>query len=350
MTGAGGSYVISWSQTSVEGLKSPPLAALEVGAAWSWTGESTLIDWPGHDLRDVPVRDRALFAVKRLLGDTLPPVRPVSGAEFVEMAAERDFVVSCGRAEYRVMLLEFPEIARPLLVFVGKRPPANRLLRIIRGPFPETVLRNAAAAPAGVICFTPGTLLDTPHGPRRVEELSEGDRVDTKDAGAQEIMWIGRRRMSGARMHAMPDLRPVRFRAGSLGRGNDAADLVVSPRHRVLIEGPVAEALFGTSEVLVAAQDLVDGRGVVRDHALPEVTYIHLMLPNHHIVRANGVESESFHPASTDLRTIEPDELARLAGMIPSLRNDPRSYGDAVRRELSQTEAAELRSETARAH
>lgn len=329
------------------------MSALEVGASWSWSGPSMLVDWPGdglHGTRDTAVGARAVQAVRRLFGDTLPPVRPVHGNDFDEIAVERDFVLFCGREEYSVLLLEFPEVARPVLLFCGKRPPPNRLLRIVRGPFGDPVLRNATAAPAGVICFTPGTRLATPKGARRIERLAEGDLVETKDAGAQEILWIGRRRMSGARMHAMPDLRPVRFRNGALGRREEAGDLVVSPRHRILIEGPVARALFGAAEVLVAAEDLVDGRHVIRDQALPEVCYVHLMLPRHHIVRANGIDSESFHPASTDLRTVDPAELARLEDMIPGLRKNPRGYGDAVRRELSKTEAAALRNERALAH
>lgn len=329
------------------------MSALEVGASWSWSGASTMIDFPGDamcDAGDATLGSRALRAIGTLLDGTLPPVRPVHGNAFGDLSSERDFVLTCGREEYRVLLVEVPEVARPLLCFVGRRPPQGRLLRIVRGPFADQVLRNAAAGPAGVICFTKGTLLDTPTGPRAVEHLAEGDHLDTKDGGAQEIMWIGRRRISGARIHAMPDLRPVRFRPGALGRDTDLGDLVVSPRHKVLVEGAAAEALFGTPEVLVAAEELVDGRRVIRDHALPEVTYIHLMLPRHHIVRANGIESESFHPASTDLRTIEPSELARLENMIPHLRANPRGYGDAVRRELSKAEAAVLRNERVLAH
>ena len=59
--------------------------------------------------------------------------------------------------------------------------------------------------------------VQTPQGPRLVEELREGDHVQTKDDGAQEIQWIGSRRMTGARLFAMPRLRPIRIRAGAEG-------------------------------------------------------------------------------------------------------------------------------------
>jgi hypothetical protein len=346
-------YLISWSQTCVEGLRSPPVAALESGLSWSWTGEPVALDTAecGLDVGGPNVfRRRALRAVRRLLGKSLPPVRPVSGTEFGDVAVSRDFTVSCGRRDYRVSLVEVPEAARPLLLFVGEMPPRNRPLRIVEGLFPESRVLSPVPEAGGVICFTPGTRLATPAGPVQVEALREGDMVDTVDGGAQEILWIGHRRLGGAQMHAMPDLRPIRIRAAALMDGRPDADLVVSPRHRVLLKGRAADALFGTSEVLVAAEDLVNDATVTRDRTLREVTYIHLLLPRHHIVWANGVETESFHPASTDLRTVDPLQFDRLARIVPGVEARPRDYGEAVRRELTRAEARALLAEVARPH
>ena len=201
--------------------------------------------------------------------------------------------------------------------------------------------RRRAFAPRGrtsgaVICFTRGTRLATPAGLIAVENLREGDLVHTRDGGPQEILWIGNRRLSGAQMHAMPELRPIRIRAGALTGGRPEPDLVVSPRHRVLFKGAAARALFGTPEVLVAAEDLANDRTITRDHTLREVDYIHLLLPRHHVVWANGVETESFHPASTDLRTVDPHQFDRLARIVPGVEAHPRGYGDPARRELTR--------------
>src|SRR6056297_421446 len=101
----GGGYIISWSQTRIEGLQGPPVSALEVGAAWSWRGPSMMVDWPVDRLRGscaVRAGTRPADAIRRLFGDTLPPVRPVLGTAFGEPSAERDFVLSCGRDQYRV--------------------------------------------------------------------------------------------------------------------------------------------------------------------------------------------------------------------------------------------------------
>lgn len=346
-------YLISWSQTSVEGLKSPPVAALETGLSWVWQGEPVALD-PPRDGRDPlgpdVLRGRALHAVRTLLGRSLPPVRPMTGSDFADIAVTRDFVVSCGRREYRVALVDVPEAARPLLLFVGAIPPRERPLRIVAGLFPETCLRTPRPDIGAVICFTRGTRLATPAGLLAVENLREGDVVHTRDGGPQEILWIGNRRLTGAQMHALPELRPIRIRAGALTVGRPEPDLVVSPRHRVLLKGAAARALFGTPEVLVAAEDLANDRTITRDHTLREVDYIHLLLPRHHVVWANGVETESFHPASTDLRTVDPHQFDRLARIVPGVEAHPRGYGDPARRELTRAESRALVAESARAH
>ena len=86
-----------------------------------------------------------------------------------------------------------------------------------------------------VPCFTPGTLIATPKGERKVEELEVGDRVITRDNGMQVIRWIGKRDMAGEELAAKEHLRPVLIRQGALGNGLPERDMMVSPQHRVLI-------------------------------------------------------------------------------------------------------------------
>ena len=50
-TGFRGTFVISWSQTDIDGLEAAPLDALQVGAAWSWRGEAVQVDGPNDVLR-----------------------------------------------------------------------------------------------------------------------------------------------------------------------------------------------------------------------------------------------------------------------------------------------------------
>ncbi|MEO1162115.1 MAG: Hint domain-containing protein, partial [Pseudomonadota bacterium] len=209
--------------------------------------------------------------------------------------------------------------------------------------------RHNATGPVsrGVICFTPGTRIETPDGPRLVEELREGDYVQTKDNGAEEIQWVGSRRMTGARLFAMPHLRPVRISAGALGVQRPEEELLVSPEHRMLVTGDVAQALYNTPEVLVSAKDLIDGRNIAVDLAVREVTYVHLLLPRHQILWANGVETESFHPASASLSALDDEDRQRLLDYNPHLEHEPQAYGGFARRNLSASEAAILQHEAA---
>jgi len=148
--------------------------------------------------------------------------------------------------------------------------------------------------------------------------------------------------MTGARLHAMPHLRPIRFRAGALGVGRPENDLLVSPQHRMLVNGPAARALFNTAEVLVAAEDLRNDHSILVDHSLREVTYIHILLDRHQIIWANGLETESFHPSNTALDTVAPDQRSGLLDLLPGLADNPHAYGDYARRNLSGSEAAIL--------
>ena len=351
--GAFGTSVIAWAQTEIDGLRSGPISAIEPGATWRWSGRAIRVDRPGDILPlggpigQDDVETRAAMAVRRIMGKALPPGRAQWGEALSEPLLSNSFVLTDGTRSWTATLLEVPEVARPLLMFAGHVPPTDTDLWIARGLTTAGVLNRITDTPTGVICFTRGTKLRTPVGDRLVEELQEGDRIDTKDAGPQEIVWIGKRRMSGARLYAMPELRPVRIEAGALGGRDPREDLIVSPRHKVLIKGDFARALFNENEVLVAVEDLLNDRTIARDFKMATVEYVHLLLPRHHVVWANGVETESFHPASTDLDTIDPAQRGRLSEIVPGIEADPYLYGAAARRELTRSEAAILQHESA---
>ncbi|MDJ1009041.1 MAG: Hint domain-containing protein [Paracoccaceae bacterium] len=322
--------------------------------SWSWHGEPVALAAASDAALSGGPDDLyryAARAVPRLIGRAIP--LGTSGVDVDAALFERSFTLFDGRRRYDATMIDLPELARPLLLFVGALPPRGVRLRIVGrtgGQGRAATINRMTEEPTGVICFTPGTVLDTPAGPRRVEDLHEGDKVSTKDDDAQEILWIGSRRMSGARLHAMPELRPVRLRAGAINGDVPQPDLVVSPQHRIVLKGQVARALFGTPEVLVTARDLMDDRGILIDRARQDVTYVHILLPRHQIVWANGVETESFHPASTNLQTITEDQRARLLDIAPGIDGDPHIYGDAARRTLGADEAAILGSESPPRH
>jgi hypothetical protein len=125
--------------------------------------------------------------------------------------------------------------APPVLLFPDGMPAPQREHTIIACS-DRTPVRAPDDRPS-VICFTPGTRLRTERGEVAIEDLDVGDRLLTRDDGAQEVIWSGHRRMSGARLFALPDQRPIRLRVNALGIDRPDEDLVVSPEHRVLVGG-----------------------------------------------------------------------------------------------------------------
>jgi hypothetical protein len=118
-------------------------------------------------------------------------------------------------------------------------------------------------------------------------------------------------------------------------------DLTISPQHRMLIKGQQAELLFGESEVLVPAIQLIDGKNGVRQKQ-ESVTYIHIMFQQHEIIFANGIPTESFHPASYGVDKLANRAREELFSFFPELRCDPNVYGSTARMVLKASESKVL--------
>lgn len=193
-----------------------------------------------------------------------------------------------------------------------------------------------------VPCFTPGSLIATPKGLRRIEDLRPGDRVVTRDNGLQEIAWIGGKTLTRGALLRAPHLRPVRIKAGSLGPGLPERDLSVSPNHRMLIANARNALYFDEHEVLVAAKHLTHRPGIA-SYLPEEVSYLHLMFDRHEVLLVDGAWSESFQPGSQALGAVGAEQRAELFELFPELRLQAGGAGfAAARRILKRHEAALL--------
>ncbi len=346
-TGFRGTFVIPWSQTEVDGVRAAPLTALAVGSVWRRVGQATRLDGPMDllllkDARGkADLRKRVAKSVHRLVGAALDPLKTIHDQPDTDLP-DRGFVVTDGRHSFTATEVPVGEGRPPLLMFVDELPPQDVDLWVVRVLAEDVAPSPRHSDASRVICFAAGTMIDTPQGRRPVQDLREGDYLTTLDDGPQPVLWTGSRTMTGARLFAMPHLRPIRVRAGALGFGRPDEDLIVSPRHRLLIKGRAAQMLFQTPEVLVAAQDLLNDRSITVDYKLRSVTYVHILLERHQVIFANGVEAESFHPAHTSLDTIAPDQRAGLLERCPGIDTDPFLYGGFARRNLNASEAAIL--------
>lgn len=355
MTGFRGTFVISWAQTELDGLAAAPVASLAVGATWRWHGDVTRVDGPSDILvlseceEAARIRRHAARVVRRLVHVAMDQSGAAKIPDPDDPVLDWGFAVTDGIRSYTASLVDVPG-KNPLLMFINEIPPEGTDLWVTHLAEQCSGTNRTGDQAPHVICFTPGTRLSTPDGKRTVAELQEGDMVLTKDDGPQPIRWIGTRRISGARLIAMPELRPVRIRGGAVGIDVPDEDLLVSPEHRMLLRGTMAQDLFGEDEVLVAAKDLINDQTILRDHAMGHMTYVHILFDRHQVVFANGLASESFHPASMPIDAVELDQQQALRERLPDLSDDGASYGTFARRMLSSAEAAILLQQGFTAH
>ncbi|MFV8557397.1 Hint domain-containing protein [Sulfitobacter sp. SBS6] len=188
-------------------------------------------------------------------------------------------------------------------------------------------------------CFTPGTLIATPKGERRVEDLVVGDRVITRDNGIQEIRWVGAREMTGQELAHKAHLLPVLIRQGALGNNLPERDMLVSPNHRVLVANDKTALYFEEREVLVAAKHLtgLEGVDIVETSG---TTYIHVMFDQHEVILSDGTWTESFQPGDMSLAGVGNAQRNEILELFPELATREGVDGYvAARRTLKKHEA-----------
>lgn len=200
------------------------------------------------------------------------------------------------------------------LVFPDGMPPADTDLTT------GAIVENDDNTPhlglgATVVCFEGSMPIDTPRGPRMAQQIAAGDMVLTP-RGPRKVRWAGQTPVA-----ATGPAAPIVISAGTLG---NAADLVVSPNHAILLDDWRAELFFGQPEVLVRAKDLLHFDGVYRRPG-GIVTYCHILLDSHDVVRCNGIWSETLYPGSVAMEVVGPDAAAELAAVL-----GPGPYGPAA--------------------
>lgn len=182
----------------------------------------------------------------------------------------------------------------------------------------EGNIGNNAVPYSQFACFTAGTMIKTDRGERPIEDLKVGDRVMTRDHGLQTIRWAGGRTVAG-----IGAMAPITFDVGTLGC---TAPLTVSPNHRMLICGAMAELVCGDDELLLSAKMLVNYRNV-RQISRGFVTYVHIMFDYHEIIWANDCPSESFYIGDNAIASLNNDQAAEILAIFPDLKTTqkPRS-------------------------
>ncbi|MHA6347154.1 Hint domain-containing protein [Roseivivax sp. CAU 1761] len=196
----------------------------------------------------------------------------------------------------------------------------------------ETALQ--AFAEAACTSFARGTRITLASGAqRRIEDLRPGERVLTRDDGAQPIRWLGQRIMRAGGAFA-----PVVIRAGTL---HNSGDLVVSPDHRLFVYQRRDRVGAGRAELMVRARHLVNGRSVIRRPG-GYVEYHQMLFDRHCIVYAEGIAAESMRLDSRT-RAVLPGELdAEAADLLARHGASGHDAFEVEERLLARDDAAEL--------
>ena len=193
-----------------------------------------------------------------------------------------------------------------------------------------------------VVCFTKGTLIKTIDGERPVDELAQGDLVWTKDGGYQPIRWIGHTKLGSDVLNDNENLRPIRIKAGALGLGRPARDLIVSPQHRVLVSSRIARRMTSEDEVLVGAKFLLQLNGIDVANDMDEVTYVHFMFDQHEIVQSEGAETESLFTGPEALKSVPAEAREEILSIFPELMHAELSETPPARMLLSGRQGRKL--------
>ncbi|MEM6308931.1 MAG: Hint domain-containing protein [Pseudomonadota bacterium] len=152
------------------------------------------------------------------------------------------------------------------------------------------------------VSFARGTKITLGSGKQvAIEDLRVGDRVLTRDAGVQDVRWIGQ-----TTQRAVGDLAPIRVAAGTL---NNLNDLILAPEHRLFIYQRTDRIGAGRAEILVKARHLVNGDTVTVQKG-GFIEYFQLLFDQHQIIYAEGIAAESFL-VDTRTQAALPAEISR---------------------------------------
>ncbi len=185
-----------------------------------------------------------------------------------------------------------------------------QLVSVVNDTFSGSVTGNSIEN-SQVVCFLCGSLIKTTTGYKKVEALRVGDMIETRDDGPQPIKWI-----SSQPVGDDPLSRPIEVAAGALGPGQPMHKLQLSPDHRVLVRSKIARRMFGEDEVLVPIKRFLGAKGFRRaQRPSPNSAYVHILLPNHAVIDAQGAWVESLFPGTQTLTRlpVEPRKALRAA-------------------------------------
>jgi hypothetical protein len=134
----------------------------------------------------------------------------------------------------------------------------------------------------GILPLGPGAWVAWGTALPGADALCEGQSLTGIAGRAAKVVWAGPVRRPGLGL-----LRPVILRAPFFDR---ARDIVVEPSARLRLSGREVEYLFGQTEILVRARDIVNGQTVTLGEARPDMVWQGLVLDRPEVIALPGCE------------------------------------------------------------
>jgi len=145
---------------------------------------------------------------------------------------------------------------------------------------------NGGTCAGGGNCFLKGTLIDTPDGQKKIEDLLIGDLVTTIGGAARPVQFISAYSYKKADpcRDWVEDVKPVVVRKSAISDNVPNRDLYMTRAHALYLD-----------DMLVPVCNLINGSTIVVDDAedLSELEYFHVKFESHDVIYAEGAACES---------------------------------------------------------
>ncbi|MDA5094385.1 Hint domain-containing protein [Aliiroseovarius sp. KMU-50] len=122
-------------------------------------------------------------------------------------------------------------------------------------------------------------------GKKLVSDLKVGERLVAADVGVVRLRAISKKTMF------LPDM--IRISPSALFGDPSEKQVHVAPNQPIVLKGWMAKAMFGKTQVLVAANRLIDGDIYCRPEKSGMMCLYQLHFDARHLVRVNGLDMAS---------------------------------------------------------
>lgn len=187
--------------------------------------------------------------------------------------------------------------------------------------------------------FGRGALIATEFGAIAVEDLQPGIRIETATNGLMPLQWVGSMTLypSSSGDRGSEPARLIRIATEAFGPDRPLPDLVIGSPARLLYRNAGCLSALGTAQAFVPADAFVDSLSVIEVTPVAPVRVFHLGLAGQQIVKANGLELESFHPGPQFQSRMDRNTLALYLSLFPHTEG-PEGFGSLEVPRLSREE------------